>query len=91
MRIVRFLVFVSFLGLTLGNSNLPNHTELVVSVLADESWVRGEGMTMDSVRDLMTESITSSRSTHVSMEILFNIMTSPNMTDDINIGNIRTF
>ena len=91
MRIVRFLVFFSFLGLTLGNSNLPNHTQLVVSVLADESWVRGEGMTMDSVRDLMTESITSSRSTHVSMEILFNTMTSPNMTDDINIGNIRTF
>ena len=83
---VRILILTSLIGLTVGKSNLPNHTELVVSVLADESWVMGEGMTMDSVRDLMTESITSSRSTHVSMEILFNTMTSVNMTDDINIG-----
>ena len=85
---VRILIFTSFIGLTLGKSNLPNHTELVVSVLADESWVRGEGMTLDSVRDKMTESITSSRSDHVSMEILFNTMTSVNMTDDIDIGNL---
>ena len=62
-------------------SSLPNHTELLVSVLADEAWVQGEGESLDLVRELMTESITSTRSEHVSMEIDFRSLGSGNISD----------
>ena len=67
-------------------SNLPNHTELVVAVVADENWVRKEEMTMAQLETFMTESISSSSSSHVSMEIVFNTMTAMNISEDADLG-----
>ena len=67
-------------------SNLPNHTELMVSVLADEAWVKMEGFTLDKVEEMMTTSITGSSSEHVSMKMTFTEMTSGNITDNIDTG-----
>ena len=76
---VLFTLQASLLTSALARSNLPNHTELLVSVLADEAWVQGEGESLDLVRELMTESITSTRSEHVSMEIDFRSLGSGNI------------
>ena len=67
-------------------SNLPNHTELMVSVLADRSWVGMEALTLDEVETILTESITGSRSEHVSMKMAFNEMVPGNITDNIDTG-----
>ena len=67
-------------------SNLPNHTELMVSVLADEAWVKMEGFTLDKVEEMMTASITGSSSEHVSMKMTFTEMTPGNITDNIDTG-----
>ena len=78
---VLFTLLASLLSSALARSNLPNHTELLVSVLADEAWVQGEGESLDLVRELMTESITATRSQHVSMEIDFRSLGSGNISD----------
>ena len=67
-------------------SNLPNHTELMVSVLADEAWVKMEGFTLNKVEEMMTASITGSSSEHVSMKMTFTEMTPGNITDNIDTG-----
>ena len=72
---------ISASGLALAKSNLPNHTELVVTVVADEAWVRTEQMSMNDLKNIMTEAITSARSPSVSMEISFQALKSANMSD----------
>ena len=69
----------------LARSNLPNHTELLVTVLADEAWVRGESQSLDTMREVITESITSSRSDHVSMEVAFRTLVPGNLSDKVDL------
>ena len=69
----------------LARSNLPNHTELLVTVLADEAWVKGESQSLDTVREVITESITSARSDHVSMEIDFRSLVPGNLSDKVDL------
>ena len=69
----------------LARSNLPNHTELLVTVLADEAWVKGESQSLDTVREVITESITSARSDHVSMEIDFRTLVPGNLSDKVDL------
>ena len=69
----------------LARSNLPNHTELLVTVLADEAWVRGESQSLDTMREVITESITSARSDHVSMEVAFRTLVPGNLSDKVDL------
>ena len=69
----------------LARSNLPNHTELLVTVLAGEAWVKGESQSLDTVREVITESITSARSDHVSMEIDFRSLVPGNLSDKVDL------
>ena len=69
----------------LARSNLPNHTELLVTVLADEAWVKGESQSLDTVREVITESITSAKSDHVSMEIDFRSLVPGNLSDKVDL------
>ena len=69
----------------LARSNLPNHTELLVTVLADEAWVRGESQSLDTMREVITESITSARSDHVSMEVDFRTLVPGNLSDKVDL------
>ena len=69
----------------LARSNLPNHTELLVTVLADEAWVKGESQSLDTVREVITESITSARSDHVSMGIDFRSLVPGNLSDKVDL------
>ena len=75
-------------GLANAKSNLPNHTELMVTVVVDDPWVRKEGVSMDEVKNLLTDSITSSRSPSVSMEISFADLKTTNMS---SLGNTNLF
>ena len=69
----------------LARSNLPNQTELLVTVLADEAWVKGESQSLDTVREVITESITSAKSDHVSMEIDFRSLVPGNLSDKVDL------
>ena len=69
----------------LARSNLPNHTELLVTVLADVAWVRGESQSLDTMREVITESITSARSDHVSMEVAFRTLVPGNLSDKVDL------
>ena len=69
----------------LARSNLPNHTELLVTVLVDEAWVRGESQSLDTMREVITESITSARSDHVSMEVDFRTLVPGNLSDKVDL------
>ena len=69
----------------LARSNLPNHTELLVTVLVDEAWVRGESQSLDTMREVITESITSARSDHVSMEVAFRTLVPGNLSDKVDL------
>ena len=69
----------------LARSNLPNHTELLVTVLADEAWVKGESQSLDTMREVITESITSARSDHVSMEVDFRTLVPGNLSDKVDL------
>ena len=81
-----FLLLACLFSISQAKSNLPNHTELVVSVVADENWVRKEGMTLDQLETIMNEAITGSSSSHVSMEIVFNNMAAMNISEDADLG-----
>ena len=70
---------------SLARSNLPNHTELLVTVLADEAWVTGERQSLDSVREVITESITTARSDHVSMEVDFRTLVPGNLSENVDL------
>ena len=69
----------------LARSNLPNHTELLVTILADEAWVTGERQSLDAVREVITESITAARSDHVSMEVAFRTLVPGNLSDSVDL------
>ena len=70
---------------TLARSNLPNHTELLVTVLANEAWVTAESQSLDAVREVITASITAARSDHVSMEVAFRTLTPGNLSDNVDL------
>ena len=63
-------------GMT-GRPNLPTDTELLVTVVADEAWIRSEGMTMESVEEALSSALASSGSATVRMTLVWH---STNMT-----------
>ena len=65
----------------MSRSDLPNGTELLVRVLADPAWVRGEAASLDTVRELLTQSLESAASDLVTMEVVFSTITEANITD----------
>ena len=67
-------------------SDLPNHTELVVAVAADPGWVRGRGLLLDTVRDLVTRSVASAASAQVSMDLVFHTLNDDNLADIVDTG-----
>ena len=68
----------------MSRSNLPNGTELLVRVLADPAWVRGEAASLDTVRELLTQSLESAASDLVTMEVVFSTVTEANITDTLD-------
>ena len=63
----------------MARSDLPNHTELVVA--ADPGWVRGRGLLLDTVRDLVTRSVASAASPRVSMDLVFHTLNDDTLAD----------
>ena len=70
----------------MARSDLPNHTELVVAVAADPGWVRGRGLLLDTVRDLITRSVASAASARVSMDLVFHTLNDDNLADIVDTG-----
>ena len=70
----------------MSRSDLPNGTELLVRVLADPAWVRGEAASLDTVRELLSQSLESAASDLVTMEVVFSTVTEANITDTVDTG-----
>ena len=80
LSLVAVLVAVLVAG-AVARSDLPNHTELVVAVAADPGWVRGRGLLLDTVRDLVKRSVASAASARVSMDLVFHTLNDDTLAD----------
>ena len=66
-------------------SDLPNSTDVLVTILADEDWVAGQRMPMATLKDLMTNSIASQdKLGHGTLESTFVAMTSDDIMAQID-------
>ena len=66
-------------------SDLPNSSDVLVTILADETWLAGQRMPIATVKDLMTNSIASQdKFGHGTLESTFSAMTSSDIMDQIN-------
>ena len=74
MMVLLGLKMTVFLGSVLALPDLPDNTELMVTVLADQHWVRGQDMDMDSVQEALEQSILNTRGPHVGMQFSFNTL-----------------
>ena len=65
-------------------SDLPNNTEVLVTILVDETWLASQLMPVATLKDLMTNSIASQdKFTHGTMESTFSLMTSDDIMEQV--------
>ena len=79
-------------GMT-GRPNLPTNTELLVTVMADEAWVRSEGMSLEDVEDAISDALATSGSASIRMTLEFHVTNHSmmmNMTYSSNSTGIGT-
>ena len=72
-------------GQVWAGSDLPNSTEVLVTILADETWLAKHRMPVATVKDLMTNSIASQdKLGHGTLESTFSSMTSSDIMGQID-------
>ena len=81
-------------GMT-GRPSLPTNTELLVTVMADEAWIRSEGMTLEDVETAVSDALATSGSASIRMTLEFQVMNksmimNDNMTYTSNTTGIGT-
>ena len=66
-------------------SDLPNNTEVLVTILVDETWLAGQLLPVATLKDLMTNSIASQEKfSHGTMESTFSLMTSSDVMEQVD-------
>ena len=68
-------------------SNLPNNTEVLITIMADDNWVSKQGLNIDSVKDIMTNSIAAhAKFEYGSFESTFDKLKTGNVTGEYDPG-----
>lgn len=71
-------------------SDFPNHTEVLVTIMADENWVGKQGMPLTVLQDVMTNSISSNaRFSNGILESTFTSLPPGNITGEYDPGKTR--
>ena len=72
-------------GQVWARSDLPNSTDVLITILADETWLAKHRMPVATVKDLMTNSIASQdKLGHGTLESTFSSMTSSDIMGQID-------
>ena len=84
MRSTAGLSLVLLAAQVWARSDLPNNTEVLVTILVDETWLASQLMPVATLKDLMTNSIASQdKFTHGTMESTFSLMTSDDIMEQV--------
>ena len=68
-------------------SDLPNHTDVLVTVVADDDWLTYQGMSPDILKGLITKSIEDQATfSHGTLESTFTSMTTGSIMDEVTEG-----
>ena len=85
MRATAGLSLVLLAAQVWARSDLPNNTEVLVTILVDETWLSSQRLPVATLKDLMTNSIASQdKFSHGTMESTFSTMTSSDIMDQID-------